>query len=44
MDALVEEAAHMVKQNNVEMHRENNFLVPDLFPASITESKYVLVT
>ena len=43
MDALVKEAARVAKRNNVEIYRENDFLVTDLFPASITESKHVLV-
>ena len=43
MDAIVEEAARIAKRNNVEIYRENDFLVTDLFPASITEGKHVLV-
>ena len=43
MDALIEEAAPIAKRNNVEIYRENDFLVTDLFPASITEGKHVLV-
>ena len=43
MDALIEEAAHIAKRNNVEIYRENDFLVTDLFPASITEGKHVMV-
>lgn len=43
MDALVEEAARIAKRNNVEIYRENDFLVTDLFPPSITEGKHVLV-
>jgi len=43
MDALVEEAASVAKRNNVEIYRENDFLVTDLFPASPTEGKHVIV-
>jgi len=43
MDALIEDAARIAKRNNVEIYRENDFLVTDLFPASITEGKHVLV-
>ncbi|HIN61175.1 MAG TPA: hypothetical protein EYM89_00275 [Candidatus Marinimicrobia bacterium] len=43
MDALIEEAAPIAKRNNVKIYRENDFLVTDLFPASITEGKHVLV-
>lgn len=43
MDALVEEADRVAKRNNVEIYRENDFLVTDLFPPSITEGKHVLV-
>jgi len=43
MDALTEEAVRIAKRNNVEIYRENDFLVTDLFPASITEGKHVLV-
>ena len=43
MDALIEEATRVAKRNNVEIYRENDFLVTDLFPASITEGKHVLV-
>ena len=43
MDALIEEATRVAKRNNVEVYRENDFLVTDLFPASITNGKHVLV-
>ena len=43
MDALIEEATRVAKRNNVEIYRENDFLVTDLFPASITDGKHVLV-
>ena len=43
MDALIEEATRVAKRNNVEIYRENDFLVTDLFPASITNGKHVLV-
>jgi len=43
MDALIKEATRVAKRNNVEIYRENDFLVTDLFPASITDGKHVLV-
>jgi len=43
MDALIEEAAHVAKRNNVKIHREKEFLVTDLFPESVTNGKHVLL-
>ena len=43
MDALIKEATRVAKRNNVEIYRENDFLETDLFPASITKGKHVLV-
>ena len=43
MDALIEEAARVAKRNNVEIHREKEFLVTDLFPESVTNGKHVLL-
>jgi hypothetical protein len=43
MDRLVEEAARVAQRNNVEIYREADFLVTDLFPPAITEGKHVLV-
>ena len=43
MDALIEEAIRVAKRNNVEIYREQDFLVTDLFPASVTDGKHVLV-
>jgi uncharacterized protein YegL len=43
MDALIEEAVRVAKRNNVEIYREKDFLVTDLFPTSVTDGKHVLV-
>jgi len=43
MDALIKEATRVAKRNNVEIYRENDFLVTDLFPVSITDGKHVLL-
>ena len=43
MDGLIEEATRVAKRNNVEIYREKDFLVTDLFPASVTDGKHVLV-
>jgi hypothetical protein len=42
MDALINEARRIAKENGVEIYREEDFLVTDLFPADITEGKHVL--
>jgi len=43
MDALVEEAERIAEDHNVELFRETEFLVTDLFPADLTEGKHVLL-
>ena len=43
MDAIIDEAKNVAKRNNVEIYREDDFLVTDLFPASVTEGKHVLL-
>ena len=43
MDARIKEATRVAKRTNVEIYRENDFLVTDLFAASITDGKHVLL-
>lgn len=43
MDALLEDAQRIAKDNKVELYREADFLVTDLFPTSATEGKQVLI-
>ena len=43
MDALMDEARKIADRNGVKLHRETDFLVTDLFPASVTEGKHVLL-
>ena len=43
MDNIIDEAKNVAKRNNVEIYRENDFLVTDLFPASATDGKHVLL-
>ena len=43
MDALVEEAERIAADNNVQLYREDDFLVTDLFPAELTEGTHVLL-
>lgn len=43
MDALVEEAGRIARNNEVELYREADFLVTDLFPLSATQGKHVLI-
>ncbi len=43
MDALMDEATKIAARNRVKLHRETDFLVTDLFPASVTEGKHVLL-
>lgn len=43
MDALVDDATRIAAENGAEMYRERDFLVTDLFPASVTEGREVLV-
>lgn len=42
-DALEEEAGKIAERNGAMIYRESDFLVTDLFPASVTEGKHVLV-
>ena len=43
MDALIDDARSIAERNNVDIYRENDFLVTDLFAAEITEGKHVLL-
>ncbi|MCJ7830065.1 MAG: hypothetical protein MUP74_01640 [Desulfobacterales bacterium] len=43
MDALVDEAGRIARDHDVELFRETDFLVTDLFPADLTEGKHVLL-
>jgi len=43
MDALVEEAERIARDHKVELFRETDFLVTDLFSAELTEGKHVLL-
>jgi hypothetical protein len=43
MDALMDEAKKIAERNSVNLYRETDFLVTDLFPASVTEGKHVLL-
>ncbi|MFC1782128.1 hypothetical protein ACFL02_00915 [Planctomycetota bacterium] len=43
MDALIDDARGIAERNHVDIYRENDFLVTDLFPAEITEGKHVLL-
>ena len=43
MDALVHEAERIAGDHNVEIYRETDFLVTDLFSADLTEGKQVLL-
>ena len=43
MDALMDEAKKIAERNGVNLYRETDFLVTDLFPASVTEGKHVLL-
>jgi len=42
MNVLIDEAQIIATKNNVEIYREVDFLVTDLFPAEITNGKHVL--
>ncbi len=42
IDALVEEVERMAAENGVEVYRETDFLVTDLFPTNLTEGKHIL--
>jgi len=43
MDELIDEANRIAEQHDVEIYREAEFLVTDLFPESATQDKHVLV-
>jgi catechol 2,3-dioxygenase-like lactoylglutathione lyase family enzyme len=43
IDHLLEEATRVAKKNNVELYRESDLLVTDLFPAEVTQGKEVLL-
>ena len=43
MDALVQHAERIALENQVELYREADFLVTDLFPSSVTQGKHVLI-
>ncbi len=43
MDAMVEEATRIAAEHDVEVFRETDFLVTDLFSADLTEGKHVLL-
>lgn len=43
MDVIVQEAERIAASHDVEVYREADFLVTDLFSASITEGKHVLL-
>lgn len=43
MDALIEDARRIAAENHVEIYRDDDFLVTDLFPAEITQGKHVLL-
>lgn len=42
-DALIDVARRIAEDNHVQIYRESDFLVTDLFPAEITEGKHVLL-
>ena len=42
MDALIDDAERIVAENGAQCFREEDFLVTDLFPESLTEGKHVL--
>lgn len=43
MDDIMEDADVIAKRNEVEMWRETNFLVTDLYPADVADGKHVLL-
>jgi len=43
MDVLMEDARRIAADHTVEVYRETDFLVTDLFPAELTEGKHVLL-
>ena len=40
---MLEEAQRIARERNVELYRENDFLLTDLFPPSVTQGKQVLI-
>ena len=43
MDGLMDEAQRIAQLNQVELYRETDFLVTDLFPAEVTAGKHVFL-
>ena len=43
MDGIMDDALVIAKRNGVEMWRETDFLVTDLYPADVAEGKHVLL-
>lgn len=43
MDEMMEDAAVIAERNEVQMWREIDFLVTDLYPANVAEGKHVLL-
>ncbi len=43
MDGLMDEAQRIAQLNQVELYREADFLVTDLFPSEVTDGKHVLL-
>lgn len=43
MDGIMDDAAVIAARNKVEMWRETDFLVTDLYPADVAEGKHVLL-
>jgi hypothetical protein len=43
MDDIMDDALVVAKRNGVEMWRETDFLVSDLYPADVAEGKHVLL-
>jgi len=43
MDGVMDDAAVIAERNRVEMWRETDFLVTDLYPADVAEGKHVLL-
>lgn len=43
MDAFIPEAERIAAEQDVEIYRERDFLVTDLFPADVTRGKHVIL-
>ena len=43
MDAFMQEAKRIAGEQGVEIYRERDFLVTDLFPADVTKGKHVIL-